>query len=79
MESVYDKDYRKIVDLLIAARKKAGIRQVDLAAKLNKPQPFVSRYETYERRLDIVEFMHICRLIKADYQAILSAVFGGKR
>lgn len=79
MDFVHDKEYRKVIELLIAARKNAGIRQVDLAAKLKKPQPFVSRYENYERRLDVAEFVHICRLIKADYQGILAAVFGGKK
>ncbi len=78
MKAIYDKDYRKIIELMIAARKKAKIRQVDLAAKLQRPQSYVSKYETYERILDIVEFVQVCRAIKADYQAILSAVFGGR-
>jgi transcriptional regulator with XRE-family HTH domain len=38
----------------------AGLRQADLAEKLRQPQSFVSRYESGERRLDILELRQIC-------------------
>lgn len=38
----------------------AGLRQVDLAKKLSEPQSFVSRYESGERRLDVLELRKIC-------------------
>lgn len=41
----------------------AGLRQADLAKKLGEPQSFVSRYESGERRLDVLELRHICTVL----------------
>jgi transcriptional regulator with XRE-family HTH domain len=46
--------------LLREARKAAGFQQEVLAKKLGKPHSFVSRYETGERRLDILELQRVC-------------------
>jgi hypothetical protein len=35
----------------------------DLAKRLKKPQSFVAKYEGGERRIDVVEFIAICRMI----------------
>jgi transcriptional regulator with XRE-family HTH domain len=57
--------------LLIEARKAAGVRQADIAAAMQRPQSFVSKYEKRERTLDIAEFILICRLISVDPYKIL--------
>jgi len=41
----------------------AGLRQADLAERLRKPQSFVSRYESGERRLDVLELWQICAVL----------------
>jgi transcriptional regulator with XRE-family HTH domain len=46
--------------LLRQLRIEAGLRQVDLADRLGFPQSFVSKYESGERRLDILEIRQIC-------------------
>ena len=48
---------------LVQARKDAGLTQVQLSKKLRKPQSYVSKYENGERRLDVPEFIDICRAI----------------
>jgi len=35
----------------------AGLTQADLADRLHKPQSFVAKVETMERRLDLIEFV----------------------
>jgi len=37
-----------------------NITQVQLAARLNKPQSYVSKYELGERRLDALELSDVC-------------------
>ena len=49
--------------LLRQVRSEAGMRQVDLAAKLGRPQSFVSNYEAGERGLDIMELRSICEAV----------------
>lgn len=45
------------------ARLKAGMTQGEVAKKLHRPQSFVSKYEKGERRLDIAEFIKICKVL----------------
>ncbi len=47
-------------DSLKAVRKDAGLSQYELATKLNKPQSYVSKYESGERKLDYLEVRTIC-------------------
>ena len=49
--------------LLKDLRRKAGVRQNDLAERLGAPQSFVSKYETGERRLDVEEVQAICKAL----------------
>ncbi|MCK4487728.1 MAG: helix-turn-helix transcriptional regulator [Desulfobacterales bacterium] len=46
--------------LLRQIRHEAGLRQEDLAERLGQPQSFVSKYETGERRLDLLELRQVC-------------------
>ncbi|HEV2707259.1 MAG TPA: helix-turn-helix transcriptional regulator [Pyrinomonadaceae bacterium] len=50
-----------MVNLLREMRMEAGITQADMAARLEKHQPYVSRYESGERRLDVLEVREICQ------------------
>ncbi|WP_036578829.1 helix-turn-helix domain-containing protein [Brucella anthropi] len=58
--------YRRLIELLIAARKDAGITQVELGKRIGQRQTFVSKFEQGERRLDIAEFITVTRAIGAD-------------
>jgi transcriptional regulator with XRE-family HTH domain len=52
-----------LLALLRDMRLAAGLRQADVAAKLGKPQSFVSNYESGERRLDLLELKMICEVL----------------
>lgn len=62
-KSIYDEEYRKLIDDLRAERKAAGLTQQALADRLTKPQSFVAKVEGYERRIDVIEFVHWCRAL----------------
>lgn len=49
--------------MLRQIRLDAGLTQVDVAKRLRQPQAFVSRYETGERRLDLLELRQVCRAV----------------
>jgi len=72
--SVFSEPYEAFTQALIAARKKAGLRQRDLADRLQKPQSFVSKIERGERRLDVVEFLIVASAIGADPLSIVTEV-----
>ncbi|MCY3811513.1 MAG: helix-turn-helix transcriptional regulator [Gammaproteobacteria bacterium] len=58
--SIYSERRNRLRELLRDIRTEAGLRQVDLAQRLDQPQSFVSKYEAGERRLDIVELEQVC-------------------
>jgi hypothetical protein len=55
--------YRDLIGTLIDARKRSGLTQQQLADKLGKPQSFVAKYEGFERRLDIAEYIAVGKLV----------------
>lgn len=70
-KSISDPRYRAVIDVLAKARRENGISQTDLAYLLSRRQQFVSKYESGERRLDIVEFVDIARVLKVDFVMVL--------
>jgi ribosome-binding protein aMBF1 (putative translation factor) len=57
------KNQKVLLSLLRDIRVKAGLRQVDLAEALRMPQSVVSKYESGERRLDILELRQVCQAL----------------
>jgi transcriptional regulator with XRE-family HTH domain len=53
----------RLVSLLREMRIGAGLTQVDLAARIEKDQAYVSRYESGQRRLDVLEVREICQVV----------------
>lgn len=62
-KSIYTGQQEKLQELLLQIREEAGLRQSDLARLIGKPQPFVSKYERGERRLDILELREVCKAL----------------
>ncbi|MEG8018527.1 helix-turn-helix transcriptional regulator [Sphingomonas sp. LR55] len=63
-----------MIALLVDARRAASLSQNALATKLRRHQQFVSRYETGERRLDVVEYVDIARALGIDPAAVVGGV-----
>ncbi len=57
--------------LLRQVRNEARLRQADLAARLGQPQSFVSKYESGERRLDILELRGVCQALGISLQEFI--------
>ncbi len=62
---------RTLLALLRSARREAGMRQVDLANRLQRPQSYVSKYESGERRLDLLELRQICKALGISLEAFI--------
>ena len=54
--------YREFLDRLRAARHEAGLTQEEAGRRLRKPQSFVSKCESGERRVDVVELERFAAL-----------------
>jgi transcriptional regulator with XRE-family HTH domain len=64
--SIGTSEHKRLLALLRQVRLNAGLRQADVAKRLREPQPFVSRYESGERRLDLLELREVCRAVGID-------------
>ncbi|KFC97606.1 DNA-binding protein [Leminorella grimontii ATCC 33999 = DSM 5078] len=51
-----------------------GITQERLAQALKRPQSFVAKVESGERRLDVIEFAYIARLLGIDPALLLQKI-----
>ena len=65
-KGIHDSRYRWVVERLVQKRKEKGLSQTAVAALLGKPQQYVSRYETGERRLDIFEYLDAANVLGID-------------
>ena len=61
--SIKEIQQERLLALLKSIRQDYDIRQVELAEKLGVPQSFVSKYESGDRRLDILELKQVCDAI----------------
>jgi len=63
---------KTFLGLLRQVREKAGLRQVDVAERLSQPQSFVSKYESGERRLDLLELELVCEACETSLNVFVS-------
>lgn len=73
MKTIHTKEYKSFLEWLARKRQLAGLSQQQLADSLGKPQSYVSKYETGERRLDFLEVLDICIIIEADPSQFIEA------
>ena len=57
------KNQKALLELLRGIRMEAGVRQIEMAEALRMPQSVVSKYESGERRLDILELRQVCQVV----------------
>ena len=71
-KTIFDGAHAQLVDIMIAARKRSGLTQVELAAKVGRDQTFISLIERSQRRIDVLEFIALARAMGEDPQRLFS-------
>ncbi|WP_394653094.1 helix-turn-helix domain-containing protein [uncultured Sphingomonas sp.] len=69
-----DERYRALIAALVKIRTDRGLSQQAVADLLGRHQQFVSRYEIGERRLDVIEFVDVARILGADPADLIKSV-----
>lgn len=65
-KTIHSKSYKAVRDWLVMMRKECGFTQRDLADLLGVPHSWVGKIEVGERRLDLIEYIRICKALKID-------------
>lgn len=60
-----------LCSLLRETRVRNGLTQQEVARRLGTPQSFVSKYESGERRLDLVELGQVCSALEVSLALIV--------
>jgi len=68
--------YELLRSRLKKARLEGGILQKELAKTLRKPQSYISKIESGERNLDVIEFIQYCEGLGLDPSKWLKALIG---
>lgn len=63
-KAIYSKDHKHIVGQLKKARQEAGLEQEQVAKLLNKTQPYLSKIESGQRRIDVVQLKKFAKIYK---------------
>jgi ribosome-binding protein aMBF1 (putative translation factor) len=65
-KTLRSRGHQALIQILVEARERAGMTQRDLAARIKRPHSFVGRMEAGERRVDVIEFIEIAKVLGAD-------------
>lgn len=66
--------YKRLQAALKEARKSAGLTQAQVGKRLGRPQSYVNKYETGERRLDVIEFLDVATVLGLDPHKVIKVV-----
>lgn len=73
-KTIFEGDHRHLVEVLIQARKAAGLTQTDIAERIGRDQTFISLIERGQRRVDVIEFISLAKAIGNDPVELLESV-----
>lgn len=63
IKTIYTKEYRILLRMLKSKRQQKRISQENMAKKIGVPQSFISKIESGERRIDVMELFHYCEVL----------------
>lgn len=63
-KTIKTKEYALFIERMKKARAEAGLKQIQVARKLRRPQSYISRVESGEYRLDILEVKRFAKIYR---------------
>ncbi len=63
-KGIYSKEHLYLVEQFKKARIEAGLGQADVAKKLGKTQSYISKIESGQRRIDVIQLKEFAKIYK---------------
>ena len=73
-KSIHSPLYHQVIGRLRSKREGKGVTQAQLADKLGVNQNFISKIETCDRRLDLIELRQICQVLGISFVDFVAEV-----
>lgn len=70
-KSIYSADHKQIVVKLRKLRLAAGLDQIEVAKMLGKSQSYISKIESGQRRIDLIQLKQLAKIYKKDITYLL--------
>jgi transcriptional regulator with XRE-family HTH domain len=70
-KSIHKPEYQTLLEMLVEIRSKAGLKQAELAALLDRSQSYVSDVERGGRRMDLLQLREYCHACGQDLHAFV--------
>lgn len=64
--TIYSQGHKQLIEKLKKARIEIGLDQAEVAKHLGKTQSYVSKMESGQRRIDIMQLKELTKLYKKD-------------
>ena len=68
---IYSEDHKKIVALLKKARLERKLDQITVAKRLGKSQSYISKVESGQRTIDLIELKEFAKIYKKNINFFL--------
>lgn len=65
-KSIYTKEHARLVEKLKQARIDSGLDQKDVAKLLHKTQSYISKVESGQRKIDVIQLKELAKIYKKD-------------
>lgn len=66
VKPLYSRDQRRLVQRLKTAREECRMHQKEVAKRLGRSQSYVSKIESGQRRVDVLQLKELARVYKKD-------------
>ena len=74
MKLIRTNEYIIFLKHLNQARADSGLTQAEVAAKLNKPQSFISKCELGERIVNVIDLYHLSKIYNKELDYFYSGI-----
>jgi transcriptional regulator with XRE-family HTH domain len=74
-KTIYSKEHKYIVKQLKRARKEANLSQGEVAKLLHKTQSYISKIESGQRKVDVIQLKEFAKIYKKDINYF---IYGGR-
>ncbi len=71
-KTIYSDEHKHLVEQLRKAREAAGLDQTKVAKLFGKTQSYISKIESGQRRIDLVQLKEFARLYKKKFEYFIS-------